>query len=384
MSIQQLQEFLNFHQIKYTIIHYSPAHTSQELTIYKHTLGMDLIEPVLVEIDGQTIAVILLPASLQVNLGSLQSALDKNKVRLLNQEEFENLFPYCEFGTLPPFGELYNMEVFWWQDLAKNQEVAFYAYSYAHLVRMKYADFQKLVNPQKRIRFLTRPKYRVEIEEVIPQFARHKIDRYEHCFLGISLENEKFSMPKLVGISDWISKKYKKCTVLIGDSIHRITLQINEGLKEEQALNKALILGREYEYHASYVFKNYSNTCPFSVIFCSEIQKSEDYFKYYNQLQNLIIHNESFANSVKYYVKDFVLRHLRKNTENLDFYVELSSMYLIEELAIFSCLFNEDLSIMIYPGSLLKIVEEIAEGHYPGVPDRLKKLVHVSLHLKRR
>ncbi|MBC1237262.1 hypothetical protein [Nostoc sp. 2RC] len=51
MSIQQLQEFLNSHQIKYQTIHYSPAHTSQELTTYKHTLGMDLIEAVLVEID---------------------------------------------------------------------------------------------------------------------------------------------------------------------------------------------------------------------------------------------------------------------------------------------------------------------------------------------
>lgn len=384
MYVQQLQEFLNFRQIKYKTIHYSPAHTSQELTLYKHTLGMDLIESVLVEIDEQTIAMILLPASLQVNLGSLQSALDKNKVRLINQEEFENLFPYCEFGTLPPFGELYNLDVFWWQDLAKNQEVAFYAYSYTHLVRMKYADFEKLVNPQKRIEFLTRPKYRVEIEEVIPQFARHELDRNEHCFLGISLENEKFSIPKLVGISDWISKKFKKCTVLIGDSIHRITLQINEGLNEEQALNKALILGREYVDNASYVFDKYNSTCLFSVIFCSDIQKSEDYFKYYEQLQNLIIQDENFANSVKSSVKDFVFRHLGKNTENLDCYVELSSRYLIEELAFFSCLFNEDLSIMIYPGSLLKIVEEIAEGHYPGVPDRLKKLAHVSLHLKRR
>jgi hypothetical protein len=62
----------------------------------------------------------------------------------------------------------------------------------------------------------------------------------------------------------------------------------------------------------------------------------------------------------------------------------LSSRYLLEELAIFACLVKDDLSIMIYPGSLLKIFEEIADGHYSGVPDSLKKIVHVSLHLKRR
>jgi tRNA-dependent cyclodipeptide synthase len=384
MSIQQLQECLNFHQIKYKIIHYSPAHTSQELTTYKHKLGMDLIEAVLVEIDEKKIAVILVPASLQVNVGSFQAALDTNKVRLLKQEEFENLFPYCKFGTLPPFGELYNMEVFWWQDLAKNQEVAFYAYSYAHLVRMKYADFEKLVNPQKGIVFLTRPKYRVEIAAVIPQFPRQELDKYEHCFLGVSLENEIFSIAKLLGMTGWISKHFKKCTVVIGDSIHRITLQINQGLKEKQALNKALLLGRQYVDNASYVFEPYTDTCLFNVIFCSQIQNTENYLKYYEQLQNLIRQDEKFANSVKSYVKEFVLPHFEHNTEDFDRYVELSSMYLIEELAVFACLVKYDLSIMIYPGSLLKIFEEIAEGHYPGVPDSLKKIIYVSLHLKGR
>ncbi|WP_341529356.1 tRNA-dependent cyclodipeptide synthase [Nostoc sp. UHCC 0302] len=384
MSIQQLQEFLNFHKIKYKTIHYSLAHTSQELTTYKYTLGMDLIEAVLVEIDGQKIAVTLLPASLQANVGSLQAALDINKGRLLQQKEFEHLFPYCEFGTLPPFGELYNMEVFWWQDLAKNQEVAFYAYSYAHLVRMKYADFEKLVNPHKGIVFSTRPKYRVEIAAVIPQVARHELDIYEHCFLGISLESKNFSIARLIGMTDWISKHFKKCTVLIGDSIHRITLQINQGLNEKQSLNKALILGREYVDNASYVFDNYTANCLFNVIFCSEIQKTEDYFKYYEQLKNIIRQNENFANSVKSSVKEFVLRHFEQNTENFDSYVELSSRYLLEELAIFACLVKDDLSIMIYPGSLLKILGEIAEGHYSGVPDSLKKIIHVSLHLKGR
>jgi tRNA-dependent cyclodipeptide synthase len=384
MSIQQLQELLNSHQIKYQTIHYSPAHTSQELTTYKYTLGMYLIEAVLVEIGGQKIAVILLPAILQINLGSFQAALDTNKVRLIKQQEFEHLFPYCEFGTLPPFGELYNMEVFWWQDLAKNQDIAFYAYSYAHLFKMKYADFAKIVNPQKGIVFLTRPKYRVEIAAIIPQFARQEIDKHEHCFLGVSLENEIFSIAKLLAMTDWISKHFQKCTVVIGDSIHQITLQINQGLKEKKALNKALLLGRQYVDNASYVFDNYIDTCIFNVIFCSEIQQCQDYFKYYEQLSNLIRQDEKFANSVKFSGKEFVLRHFEQNTENFDRYVELSSRYLLEELAVFACLVKDDLSIMIYPGSLLKILEEIAEGYHPGVPDSLKKIVYVSLHLKGR
>ncbi|MEJ1938598.1 hypothetical protein WDZ92_51035, partial [Nostoc sp. NIES-2111] len=181
-----------------------------------------------------------LPAHLQVNLCSLQAALDTNNATLLTHEEFDHLFPYCEFGTHPPVREIYNTEVFWWQDLAKSQEVAFYAYSYAHLVRMKYSEFEKIVNPQKGIKFLARPKYRVEVAAVIPQFARQEIDKHEHCFLAVSLEGEHFLTAKLVAIIDWISKHFKKCTIFIADNVHRITLQINQRLKENQASNKAL------------------------------------------------------------------------------------------------------------------------------------------------
>jgi tRNA-dependent cyclodipeptide synthase len=384
MSIQQIQEFLNAQQIKYTTIYYSHTHTSQELTKYKHNLGIDLLESVLVEIDEQKIALIILPASLQANIGSLQAVLNTKKLRLIRQEEFKNLFPYCEFGTLPPFGEIYNIEVFWWQNLAKNQDVAFYAYSYAHLVRMKYVDFEKLVNPQRKIGFLTRPKYWVGIAAVIPQDAIQELDKYEHCFLGISLENESFSMAKLIGIADWISKKFKKCTVLIGDSIHRITLQINQGLQENQALNKALLLGREYIDNASAVFDIHKDTCIFNLICCSDIQKTEDYFKYYQQLQDDMKQEEEFASSVKYYASEFVINHLHKNSEEVMSYIELSCKYLIEEIAVFACLVKYDLSIMIYPGYLPKILLEKVGGHYPGTPDCLQQIIYVSLRLKGR
>ena len=273
MNIEKLQEFLNNHKIKYITINHSLAYTEQELTNYKCALGMNLIETVLVEIDNKRIAMAILPASLQINLGSLQEALGTTKVKLLNQKEVENLFPGCEFGTVPPFGNLYGMDVFLAPELDQNQEVQFYVESYAHLFQMKYCDFEKLVNTQKEIIFFTRPRYRGEISAVIPKVTRQELKNYEHCFLGVSLESEKFSTAKLIAITDWISKHFTKCTVFIADSVHRITLQIDRGLKKNQALNKSLFLGREYIDNACVVFERYIDTCPFDLVFCSEVQK---------------------------------------------------------------------------------------------------------------
>ncbi|MBD2525812.1 tRNA-dependent cyclodipeptide synthase [Nostoc sp. FACHB-133] len=383
MSIQQLQEFLNSHQIKYTNIHYSPAHTLRELTRYKHSLGTNLIENLLVEIDGTKTAMILAPASLRININSLQEVLGTNNIRVLNQQEFENLIPNCEFGTLPPYGELYDMEVFWLGELAQNPEVAFYAYSNADLLLMNYRDFKKLLNPRNQIVVLTRPKYKVEIEEVIPESAKQKLKNYEHCFLGVSLESEQFSTTRLLAMADWISKHFKKCTIFVGDSIHRITLQINQGLNEYQARNKALILGREYIYNAGYVFEGYAANYDYDVIFCSDIQKTEDYFKYHEQLHKAVKDDIKISNLFKLYAREFVLHHFESNTENFELYVEMSSRYLLEEIAIAACLVKYDLSIMIYPGSL-GIFKEIALGHYPGIPDCLQNIIYVYLRLKGR
>ncbi|MBU7582191.1 MAG: tRNA-dependent cyclodipeptide synthase [Nostoc sp. TH1S01] len=383
MSIQKLQEFLNSHQLKYQTIFYSPAYTAEELNRYKQALGLELIEAIVVEIDKQKIAIVLLSASVKINVDSLQKALDANSIKLLNQKEFEHLFPDCEFGTLPPYGGFYDMDVFWSHDLSENKNVAYYAYSYAHLVKMKYIDFEKLLNFQNKLAFLTRAKYRVEIEAIIPKLTRQELDIHEDCFLGVSLENENFSIPKLVGITDWISKHFKKCTVLIGDSIHRITLQINQDLNESHAFSKAIILGREYIDNATNIFVKYTEKCHFDVIFCSDIQESEEYFKYYEQLHIFMKKNEKFANSIKSSAQEFVLRQFDKNIENFERYVELSSGYLLEELAIFACLVKYGLSIMVYPGSL-DMLEGIAEGCYPGIPDYLQQIIYVSLRLKGR
>ena len=184
-------------------------------------------------------------------------------------------------------------------------------------------------------------------------------------------------------MTDWISKNFQKCTVLIGDSIHRITLQINQGLNKDQAISKALILGREYIYNASYVFNNYAANCDYDVIFCSDIQKTSDYFKYHEQLLKIARDDVGFSNLFKFHAREFILHHFESNTENFEFYVEMSCKYLFEEIAITACLVKYGLSIMVYPGSL-GIFGEIALGHYPGIPDCLQNIIYVYLRLRGR
>ena len=70
-----------------------------------------------------------------------------DKVELAHEEEFKDLFPGCEVGAMPPFGNLYGMRVFAAETLAEDEEIAFNACSHTELIKMSYQDFERLVHP---------------------------------------------------------------------------------------------------------------------------------------------------------------------------------------------------------------------------------------------
>ena len=48
---------------------------------------------------------------------------------------------------MPPFGNLYAMDVYVSEEMARNKEIAFNAGSHVEVIRMAYVDFERLVQP---------------------------------------------------------------------------------------------------------------------------------------------------------------------------------------------------------------------------------------------
>jgi Ala-tRNA(Pro) deacylase len=83
--------------------------------------------------------------------------LGARKVELAHEWEFKHLFPDCEVGAMPPFGNLYHMPVFVAELLTKDKEIAFNSGTLTELFMMEYKDFKELVRP-KVIKFATSSK----------------------------------------------------------------------------------------------------------------------------------------------------------------------------------------------------------------------------------
>lgn len=146
MPVAKLREFLDDQKIKYLNISHSSAFTAQEVAASAHISGKELAKTVIIKLDGKLVMVVL-PASLKIDLDRLKQVTGANEVALATEDEFRGLFPECETGTMPPFGNLYELDTFVDQRLREDEEIAFNAGTHTDLIRMSFGDFERLVNP---------------------------------------------------------------------------------------------------------------------------------------------------------------------------------------------------------------------------------------------
>jgi Ala-tRNA(Pro) deacylase len=147
MPVKKLKEFLEKERIKYVSIVHSTAYTAQEVAASAHITGRELAKTVIVELDGE-MAMAVLPANRKIVLQDLRDVTGSDQVKFASEEEFKKKFPDCETGAMPPFGNLYGMQVYAAASLAENEQIAFNAGSHTEVIQLAYKDFERLVRPK--------------------------------------------------------------------------------------------------------------------------------------------------------------------------------------------------------------------------------------------
>lgn len=226
-------------------------------------------------------------------------------------------------------------------------------------------------------------RYKAKVDSVWPRDRRLTFEQeHDECMLGVSLENSNFVRAKLTAMLEWIVRRFPRCTVLVGDSIHRITVEAKRQLAPEAALVEALRLGRAFIADEAQVFDGFRSRTAFSFVTCSEIQGSEAYCDYHTRLRALFDSDATFRSSVE----SFGLNYHSKNSRHVSDgerakRIQRSSDYFLEEFAIFSCLRKKGIGVMVYPGTFSTLAE-VADGQHPDAPKELRDLVVVSLHMR--
>jgi len=143
----KLQQYLDEHHVCYQVATHAEAYTAQEVAHAQHVPGKQIAKVVMVkQEDGAPVMVVLL-ASSTIDFDRLSRVLGA-RAELAQEREFRDLFPGCETGAEPPFGNLFGLKTFVDTALTKDDEIVFNAGSHWQTVRMRYEDFARLAQPR--------------------------------------------------------------------------------------------------------------------------------------------------------------------------------------------------------------------------------------------
>lgn len=144
---QRLQSYLDSHKIPYQVVNHSIAYTAREAADSLHIPASIYAKVVVIKAEGRYLMAVL-PSTWKVDLKRLEEVLECPYVRLATEDELAILFPDCEIGSMPPFGNLYGTPVYVDATLAHDEEIVFDAGSHVGAIKMRYKDFADLVRPQ--------------------------------------------------------------------------------------------------------------------------------------------------------------------------------------------------------------------------------------------
>ena|SRR5215831_761105 len=143
----KLKEYLDSNSVKYNVLTHDIAYTAQDTAAAAHVSGNELAKSVVVNSDGRFVLAIL-PAPLKVDLERLKEVLHARELRLARESEFSSLFTGCDRGAMPPFGNLYGVDMYVDKSLTRDEEIVFNACTHVDAIRMKYRDFERLAQPR--------------------------------------------------------------------------------------------------------------------------------------------------------------------------------------------------------------------------------------------
>jgi Ala-tRNA(Pro) deacylase len=146
MPAEQLLRMLDNSHVPYHIYTHPTAYSAQEIAAKTHIPGRKMAKTVIVR-SGDYFMMVVLPAANMIDFALLEKVTGFSNLRLADEVEFNDLFPDCEMGAMPPFGNMYGMPVYVDTDLIGAGELAFNVGSHTRVMVISAEDYLRLVQP---------------------------------------------------------------------------------------------------------------------------------------------------------------------------------------------------------------------------------------------
>lgn len=169
--------------------------------------------------------------------------------------------------------------------------------------------------------------------------------RFSHGRIQMSLRNEKYEGDKLFALLEWTSHRFNKIDLVVSDSLVRHNLMFEQGLDEKEAGKQAILMGNQWLSE----YQNLIRSFDISVTRWDEWLSHKDFKKSYEAIINQHSQNEKLQLAIKNTVDRFWMRQTQYQEKSYADYAPCATNYMLEELAVFNCMFPEK-AAEIYAG----------------------------------
>lgn len=142
----KLEKYLGDNEAGFQAMTHRTAYTAQEMAAEQKVKGKQVAKVVMALADTKVVMPVM-PASHRIDFPKLKEVLGAKDVRLAKEEEFSGIFPDCDTGAMPPFGNMYNVPVYVDRVLTEDPEIVFQAGNHRDTLKIAYKDYARLASP---------------------------------------------------------------------------------------------------------------------------------------------------------------------------------------------------------------------------------------------
>jgi tRNA-dependent cyclodipeptide synthase len=226
---------------------------------------------------------------------------------------------------------------------------------------------------------------RISVVRTTPKVSDEQLFAKRRCYIGISLDNPVFYGKSLKAILTWGEENFDHCLIVLGDYLRRFNEYIFNSLNDEAAEKASFEAGNDYIAKTKDIFQQF-NEDKLQLARWKDCLQADEFKKSRAILSKLYDTLPAFKASVQRDAFLFLKRQKRKNQKMslpMEEAIELSSQYLLEEIAVFSSLSEQGWKVELYPGPELTVLVDIAKGQYSDIPQGLKERVNVELRISK-
>ncbi len=141
-----LTAYLSNNNVSYRIRVHVPTYSVSGLAAANHASEKEIARNRVFEAEN-TLWMAVFPGNLEIEMDALRRALHTTHVRELADSDLKDIFPDCDVEAIPPFGNLYGLNVIADPHFERNGLMVFNACSPTSSIIIAWSEFRRLVRP---------------------------------------------------------------------------------------------------------------------------------------------------------------------------------------------------------------------------------------------